>query len=173
MDLSAYPSGDRALFLHNFTNNSFQPDVNVELTDWTRSEINRRNNFNLQDERATARIWLYGNVQVYRKEGRMYDNYRSAIRHELIVACRIRIYRNAGSPGKGGGGVLLDSQVISASVDFSESQGFRETEMVARARVLRKLSARINEFLEKSFATNHQTPEQSVPAGKEREKSTD
>lgn len=149
LDLSAYPHDARLMFIHNISNNTFQPDVNVELTDILRYEIGRRNNFILVKNKGEARLWLYGHITLYRKEGRMYDNQRNAIRHELIIVCRIRVLKN---PGFSGGGTLL-SREVNVSVEFSERQGYTESEFRARQRLLRILAARINEMMEQNFAS--------------------
>jgi len=152
MDLSSYPSMTRTAFLHNFTNNTFQADINRELTEITRDELNRRNNFRLQGKRETARLWIYGNITVYRKEGLMYDNMRNAIRNELIVVCKIKMRQNPGKITSPPGIQLLESREIIASVMYSEKQGYRETEFSARQRLLRILARRINSSLEKAYS---------------------
>lgn len=145
-DLSAYPADLRTVYLHNFSNTSFQPDVHFELTEAVRQELHRRGNFKVQSERESARLWIYGEVVVYRKEGRMYDNFRNATRVELIVACRLRLRENPAA----GGGEPLDRE-LSARTEFSQSEGFLESELAARDRLLRQLAARINAALETEF----------------------
>lgn len=145
-DLSAYPADLRTVYLHNFSNTSFQPDVHFELTEAVRQELHRRGNFTVQRERENARLWVYGEVVVYRKEGRMYDNFRNPTRVELIVACRLRLRENPAA----GGGEPLDRE-LSARTEFSQSEGFLESELAARDRLLRQLAARINAALETEF----------------------
>lgn len=144
VDLSAYPPGERTLFLHNFTNQSFQPDVNVELTEVMRREIARRENFTLTKSREEARLWVYGEISVYRKSGRMFDNLRTPTRFELLVAARIKVREK---PGEN----LWISREVSARVEYSEREGFLESEFEARQRLLRQLAQRASNVIESEF----------------------
>lgn len=151
-DLSGYPPSTRTLYLHNFTNESFQPDVNVELNEWVRGELARRGNFFLRDERDQARLWLYGEITVYRREGRMYDNLRTPVRSELVIACRIRLRQNPARRDSGPQTATLLTRELAESVHFSQDEGLRETEFDARQRLLRRLSAEIANTIEAEYA---------------------
>jgi len=151
-DLSNYPVATRTLYLHNFTNESFQPDVNVELNRWVRSELGRRGNFLLQDERDDARLWLYGEITVYRREGRMFDNLRTPVRVELIVACRIRLRQNPAKTDGGPQTAVLLTREVAESVHFSQDEGLAEDEFEARQRLLRRLAAEIANVVEAEYA---------------------
>ena len=144
IDLSEYPEGQRTAFLHNFTNESFQPDVNVELTEIMRRELARRENFSLMKSREEARLWLYGEITIYRKSGRMFDNLRTPTRYELLVAARIKVRENPGED-------LWLSQEVTARVEYSEREGFLESEFEARQRLLHTLARRANEMIEAEF----------------------
>jgi hypothetical protein len=95
---------------------------------------------------------VYGDVVVYRKEGRMFDNFRNPTRIELIVACRLRLRENPAA----GGGETLDRE-LSARTEFSQSEGFLESELAARDRLLRQLAARMNAALETEFVNRFAT----------------
>jgi len=155
INLKSIPEADRTLFIHNFTNASFDPDVNIELADEMRRETERRGNFIQTKERQQAKYWLFGEITVYRKEGRMFDNYRTPIRFELIVAARVRLQKNSAS----GESDLLLSDEIAASGDYSDKEGYIETEQSARSRVLRMLATRINRAMDESFAARNPIPE--------------
>lgn len=159
LDLSRYPGEARVLYLQNITNDTFQPDANVELTEWVRREFHRRKNFTLSTERSQAPLWLYAKVRVYRKEGRMYDDARTPIRFDLTMVARVRVRRNPAF----GSEEVLDSKDIGASLEYSEREGFVETEFRARQRLLRILAARINNRVEKVFIEN--TPEPADKTG--------
>lgn len=160
MDLSPYPAENRSIYLYNFTNNSFQPDVNVELTDWVRREIDRRENFIPVSEKEKARFWLYGEVTVYRKEGRMYDAYRTPIRYELIIVCKVQLRKNPAFAGNGAGisDEILLTEEIDASGEFSDQEGYIESELSARSRVLRVLASSINHAVDAAFVANAGPP---------------
>lgn len=158
LDLSAYPAKTRSLFLFNFTNNTFQPDVNRELTDWVRAEFDRRGNFKLTSKQADARLQVYGRIVVYRKEGRLFDNFRRPTRSELIVVCRVAIRQNPARIDSPPNSPLLETREVSASVDFSELQGFRESEFQARARLLRLLASRVNNAVERAYKAHFPAP---------------
>ena len=144
IDLSEYPPGDRTVFLHNFTNESFQPDVNVELTEAVRQEVARRENFQLMQSREEAHLWIYGEDTVYRKSGRMFDNLRTPTRYELLAAARIKVRENPGDN-------LWVSREVTARVEYSEREGFLESEFEARQRLLRMLAAHANAAIETEF----------------------
>jgi hypothetical protein len=150
LDLSRYPANQRVLYLHNFTNETFQADTNVELTEWVRREIHRRRNFTLADDRARAPLSLYAKVRVYRKEGRLYDNAREPVRFDLTVIARVRVRRNTEE--------LLDAHDVGASIEYSSREGFTETEFGARQRLLRILAERIHNRLDKVFVDNTAAP---------------
>ncbi|MCB1324592.1 MAG: hypothetical protein H7A21_00405 [Spirochaetales bacterium] len=150
VDLSLFPEDRRTLFLHNFTNESFQPDVNQELNEWVRRELERRENFRLTTEKDDAALWLYGEITLYRKEGRMFDNLRSPVRVELIVGCRVRLRQHG--QGDAGEGLVLVSRELGSRTEYSESEGFRESEFEARQRLLQDLAAQINNALEQGYA---------------------
>jgi len=148
IDLSSFPNEDRTMFLHNFTNQTFTGDIQRELTEVMRSEIIRRGNFRLLPEREKAALGLYGEVTVYRKEGRMYDNYRTPVRWEVIMAVKIRIREMKPKSGPGFSAI----KEVSAVVDFSDREGFVESEFEARERLIRRLAMRINQTIEAEYA---------------------
>ncbi len=150
VDLSSVPSEKRTLYAHNFSNSAFQPDVNVELTEMLRSEISRRGNFVIVRDKKDAAIFLYGDVGLYRKESRMFDNFRNPVRHELMIGCTVKIRANPSHPGAFAGETLPVE--VSASVEFSEKEGYVEQEEVARRRLLRILASRIATGVEEELA---------------------
>lgn len=164
-DLSVYPVESRVLFIQNFTNNTFAPDANVELTEAVRAEITRRGNFVIAKNRNEARLRLYGRIVMYRKEGRMFDNLRQSTRTELVVACRISV--------RGTGGEVF-ARETAASVEYSETQGYRETELRARGRLNRLLAREVASAVERWYlstfpvppspATKPEAPESPPPA---------
>lgn len=159
-DLSAYPRDSRTLFLQNFTNNSFQPDANVELTDAVRLAIGSRGNFVLLDDRQKAKLRLFGRISLYRKEGRMFDNLRQPIRTELVIACRVRVQGDAGE---------LFTGETAASVEYSSVQGYVESEETARRRLNRLLAQRIAAMVERWFIARFPAPpaaSEPAPDGK-------
>ena len=101
---------------------------------------------------------IYGEVTLYRKEGRLFDNYRNATRYELIVACRIRL-----RDGSGGDGVFYSGE-LAARTEFAESEGAVETERRARGRLLRQLAAQIHQAIEIAVADRASAPA-SAPDG--------
>lgn len=146
-DLSAYDPGSRTIFIHNFSNQTFQPDVNVELTEWVAREINRRDNFKTRTDKDDARIWIYGEIAVYSRDGRMYDNFHNPTRYEMTVAARIKIRANPAA----GGPPMDRTGEVSATVQYSEKEGYTESEVAARARLLRTLAARIADSIESEY----------------------
>lgn len=145
-DLSRLPPDQRSAFVVNFRNVTFQPDVNVELTQLVIEEGERRGQLEMSGERNAARYVIYGEVVLYRKEGRMFDNFRAATRYELIVACRLRL-RESAAPGAEDAGVFF-SEELSARTEYTESEGAIETERRARLRLLRQLASRIHQAVE-------------------------
>lgn len=143
-DLQEFPESDRTLFLFNFANSTFDADTQVQLNRALREEIHSKEDFILIDDQDEARLGLYGEITLYRQEGRMYDNLRNPTRYELIVGVRIRL-RDRGS-----GAVLLSSEE-SATVHYSPREGFPETEMQARQRLLRLLARRIHRSMVAAF----------------------
>ena len=136
-DLKEYPEPERTLYLFNFANSTFDADAQVELNRILREEIHSKRDFIIVDEQDQAALGLYGEVTLYRKEGRLYDNLRNPTRYELIVGARIRMRdRDTGQ--------LLLSSEESVSVQYSPREGFPETEMQARQRLLRQLARRIH-----------------------------
>ncbi|MBX7059411.1 MAG: hypothetical protein K1X75_15215 [Leptospirales bacterium] len=157
-DLSQLSLAQRSAFLVNFSNATFEPDVNVELTEMVRQEGERRGRLLLGDDRSLAQTVIYGEVTLYRKEGRLFDNYRNATRYELIVACRIRL-----RDGSGGDGVFYSGE-LAARTEFAESEGAVETERRARGRLLRQLAAQIHQAIEIAVADRASAPA-SAPDG--------
>lgn len=146
LDLSNYPIEDRSVFLYNFTNQSFQPDVNTELTDHLRNELSRRGNFIPKKTREEAAWLLYGEVVAYRKEGRMFDNYRNAIRYELVIIAKVKLRRNTNANIE-----IVNGVEILANTQYSAKEGFVEEEFTARQRVLRILAEKIARFYEEEY----------------------
>ena len=150
-DLSRFPEASRTLYLYNFTNSTFQPEVHIQLNEILKSEIERRHNFILKYTAAEAQFTVEGDLNVYRMEGRLYDDYRNATRYQLIVGTNMQM--RGKSPGaKSTTGYFTDT--IGASVDFSTGEGFSEDEYRARERVLRILAARICNALEAHFLSS-------------------
>ena len=153
IDLRPYPPAERSLFLQNIRNETFQADANLELTEWVRRELHRRGNFLIARERSGARLILSGNLEVYRREGRMLDDYRNPVRYELILAARMHLRRL-----DSGGQSEIGQELLAASVEYSELEGYVETEHTARQRALQLLAARIANFAEQSFVNFHGQP---------------
>lgn len=152
VDLRSYPESKRTLYLYNFSNEAFQPDINIELTQAMRDEVDRRDNFILTKDRMKARFGLYGAVTIYRKEGRLYDNYRNPTRYELIVAARVRMVdRERSEEGEGGTSGTLFVREVSATADYALQEGYPETELEARTRLVHLLASRIHNVMEEEF----------------------
>jgi hypothetical protein len=150
-DLKEFPESSRTVFLQNFSNETYDPDVNVELNRILRNAIHMRRNFILTDDRTKARFHLHGELIVYRREGRMYDNYRNPARYMLAASVLIRMRENLN--GTDAGELPVFTQEISSTIDYSVSEGFAETENQARTRLLEQLSAAINRAIEKEFVS--------------------
>ena len=148
LDSKKYPVSDRTVFVYNFENSAFQADVNGEMTEVLRNHIYRRKNFFPQKKPSDSVFSIYGEITMYRKEGRMYDNYRDPVRFELMVGVRVKMRSTADSL------LLLDSEFV-ASTDYSEKEGFIESEFRARQRVLRKLAIQISNSMETAFLSVH------------------
>jgi hypothetical protein len=146
LDLSNYPIEDRSVFLFNFSNQSFQPDVHTELTEHLRNELSRRGNFVPKKVREEASWLMYGDIVAYRKEGRMFDNYRTAIRYELVVVAKVRLRKNNATNIE-----VISGQDIQANTQYSSREGFMEEEFAARQRVLRILAEKIARFYESEY----------------------
>lgn len=144
-DPAVYPPSERTVFIHNFTNDTFHADVNIEMTEALRRTIHRRKNFIVQKKRDTARIMIYGEIFVYRKEGRMYDNYGEPARFELMITCRIK--------ARDQNRLIMDRE-FAASTDYSSTEGYIEKEYAARQRVYRKLTMQIASNLELAYISS-------------------
>jgi len=145
LDPEKYPAADRTIFIHNFINDTFHSDVNVELTESLRTMIMRRKNFFVQKNQSDSRLMLYGQVIMYRKEGRMYDNYGEPSRYELMVMCRVKV--------RDGNRLIMDREFAS-STDYSTTEGYIEMEYAARQRVYRKLTIQIASNLELAYISS-------------------
>ncbi len=148
-DLSGRDPATRTIFVHNFTNQTFQPDIQVELADALKNELARRDNFKVVATREAARLWVYGDIVVFSREGRMYDNFRNPTRYEMVATVRIKLRENA---EKAGGALPLDrSGEVSQAVQYSEKEGYTEPEAQARARMARILASKISDSLEAEY----------------------
>ncbi|MCB1315520.1 MAG: hypothetical protein KDK27_06160 [Leptospiraceae bacterium] len=150
-DLSDYPVEWRSLFLHNFTNETFEPDVNVEMTEWVRREFLRRDNFDVESDKDEARLWVYGEITAYRKEGRMFDDFRTPTRVDLFIAVRFKLRQNPERMDPSISDTLLLSREIGTSVQYSGTEGYTESEFQARQRLLQILALRLNDAIENEF----------------------
>src|SRR6185436_14534870 len=145
-DLSGHDPTTRTIFVHNFTNNTFQSDANLELTDWVRNEIGRRDNFKIVKTREEARLWLYGDIVEFSQQGQMYDNLRNPVRYEMVTTVKIKFREN---PEKAGGERRLDKGgEVSASIQYSAREGYVEPEFQARQRLLRGLASKVSDAIE-------------------------
>lgn len=141
-NLKEFPPESRTVYLQNFTNETFDPDVNTELNRILRETIHMRGNFILTPDRKAARFVLSGRLFMYRREGRMYDNYRNPARYMIAAGVIVRLTE--------GDRDLLNEELTSTA-DYSVSEGYAETEHAARTRLLSQLSAKISRAAEKSF----------------------
>ncbi|MCE9598967.1 MAG: hypothetical protein K8S54_13455 [Spirochaetia bacterium] len=148
-DLSGRDPATRTIFIHNFTNQTFEPDVNAELTEWLKREIGRRDNFKLAKTREEARLWLYGDIIIFSKEGRMYDNFHNPVRYEVISTARVKFREN---PAKAPPDRVMDKAgEVSGSIQYSEKEGYTEPEFQARQRLMRILASKISDALESEY----------------------
>jgi uncharacterized protein YPO0396 len=148
-DLSGFDPATRTLFIHNFTNDTFQADVNVELTDWVRNEIGRRGNFRIVKTREEARFWLYGSIVAFSQQGQMYDNMQNPVRYEMATTVKIKFREN---PVKSTSDQKVDkSGEITSSIQYSSLEGYIEQEFAARQRLLRGLAAKVSDAIEAEY----------------------
>ncbi len=147
-NLKEFPPEQRTLYLYNFANSTFDADAQVELNDILREEIHSKDDFLIVSEPEEASLGLYGEVTLYRKEGRFYDNLRNPTRYELIIGVRIRMRE------KPSGRVLLSSEE-SATVHYSPREGFPESELQARHRLLRELARNIHRSMVAAYRGQH------------------
>lgn len=161
VDLSPYPETKRTIYLQNFLNHTFQPDINVILTRNLRDEIHRRENFIIVNDRHKARFVLSGEVNVFRKEGRMYDNYQNPTRYEMVISARIRL-RESGSDDEeqDSSAVGTNSHIadVTARLDYSDQEGYVESDSAAYDRLARKMASNINREIEKEFISRYPNP---------------
>jgi hypothetical protein len=148
-DLREFPEASRTLYLQNFSNETFDPDVNVELNRIMRNTIHLRGNFILTNDREKARYHLHGSLILYRREGRMYDNYRNPTRYMLAAGVLIKLRENI--TGNEKEEIPVFTQELSSTLDYSVSEGFAETESEARTRLLEQLASSVNRAIEKEF----------------------
>ncbi len=141
-NLKEFPPESRTVYLQNFTNETFDPDVNTELNRILRETLHMRGNFILTENRQDARFIMSGQLYLYRREGRMYDNYRNPARYMLAAGVLIRLSE---------GSRQLLSEELTSTVDYSVSEGYAETEYSARTRLLLQLSAKISRAAEKAY----------------------
>ncbi|MCB1175207.1 MAG: hypothetical protein KDK39_16650 [Leptospiraceae bacterium] len=132
--------------MFNFTNDSFEPDVNRLAFLATRDEISRRHNFFLQADQSAARWFVYGSITAFRRKGLMYDDFRNPSRLEFLVLCRLRIYKQTQNERS-----LVHSEELSARVSFSPAEGVAESEQSALQRLSRLLARQIATVIEKQF----------------------
>lgn len=152
VDLSDYPESSRTIFLHNFTNDSFQPDIPRELNRAMQVELLRRQNFIVQDDKQKAALFLYGRVTGFRKRGLLYDDLREPTRVELMLVCRIRL-RHAGSAG----GQVVASRELVTTVNF-QTDRTGQAEQAARQRLAQNMASRLHSVLEQEFIRQNPQP---------------
>ncbi len=148
-DLSAYPVEERTIFLQNFTNETFQAGMNISVTEALREELHRRGNLIPVNSRDKARFLVGGRILVYRKEGRLYDNYQNATRYELILSGRVEA-REAQDQS-----ILFSDQEIVTGLDFSVSEGYAESEDRAAERLSRIFARKVANALELDFISHY------------------
>lgn len=149
--LHEYDPELRQAFLYNTVNRTFEGDIHVELNMIIREEFHRKGDFLLTDEPEAARIAFYPEFIVYRKEGRLFDQYRTATRYDLIVAAKMRIVRFDSNANE----VIAVVREM-ARTGYSETEGLPETEQRARERVLRLLARKLNESAVQEWLRVHQ-----------------
>ena len=151
VDLHHLPPETRTLYIHNFSNNTFEGGASQTLFNSLYREIQRRDNFRLTDQKDEAALWLYGELNMFRREGAMYDNYNNPVRYDLEASCQIRLRRHHDNRIAGQAEVLYTGE-HSARAAYSEQEGYRESDARARERLMFLLASKITTALETAFA---------------------
>lgn len=142
--LANIPQERRTLFLGNFGNVTFEPDLQIELTEALRNHIHLRRGYILVDDIEKARFILYGEVILYRREGFLFDNEMNPTRYDLNIVSKIRlIERETGQMV-----VTFDED---ARTQYSTKEGMAEDEVVARQRLYGKLCRKIYDRISMAF----------------------
>lgn len=162
-DLTPFPEEHRTIYIHNLRNESFKPDIHIRMTRAVRNEFLRRENFILVEDRSKARFILSGVMNVYRKEGRLYDNYRNPTRYELIAGGIFDLRENPAHPLNEHGARRILSAGISARVDYSVKEGFPEMESEGFDRLADRLSRRVASSVEAEFVSRYSLPADEGP----------
>ncbi len=151
--IKRYPPADRTIFLHAFSNQSFQPSIQRLLQKAIRKALYRRGNFILQQKQKEARLWLYGEVRSYRKIPAFRNHRGEAERYEFFLRCRIQLRHNPKHLHSGDQGILF-SRNFETRVFLA--QNLKERETTALERLGRLTAAAVNQSLEEAYAAYKQ-----------------
>ncbi|TGK55203.1 hypothetical protein EHQ27_01725 [Leptospira wolffii] len=139
------PDEKRTVYVQNFRNNSYGIGMHTMLSDMVKQEINYRGRFIQTREKSQAAYRIYGEISHYQQVGALLDQGGQQLSKEMFVVCRVELQK------AGGEKIPLERSEIPARIIYSDQVGFIESETQAQARLLRILSVRIAEEMERAW----------------------
>ncbi|GIX43167.1 MAG: hypothetical protein KatS3mg129_2900 [Leptospiraceae bacterium] len=141
-ELKVFPENLKQVFIENFSNQTFEPYIHLELTDVLKQKFHTRNTLILTKEPDNTKYILKGKVILFRREVLLYTNELEPTHYKIDMV--VEIYINKKNQ------TLLKEEVYD-SIRYSLKEGAIENDFQARRRLYERISQKILYHLEKTI----------------------
>lgn len=148
-ELNDIPIDEKIIYIENFNNYTFEPQVHQEFTDILKSKFHQRNLLKLTNEYNQAKYIVGGKLLLFRREVLLYENELQPASYKVDLVIELKIYKNNQE-------VLLLQEVYD-SIRYSMQGPSYETDLFARRRLFEKIAQKVLYYLEKTIVDDVKT----------------
>jgi hypothetical protein len=141
-ELKIYPENLKTFYLDNFSNQTFEPYIHLELTDVLKEKLFTRNLLYYTNNISDARYILSGNIILFRREVLLYSNELQPTHYRVDLVVEITISKK---------NQILTKEELYDSIRYSTKDIEAENDFITRRRLYDRISYKILYYLEKTI----------------------
>ena len=141
-ELKLYPENLKAVYIDNFSNQTFEPYIHLELTDALKEKLFSRNLLFYTNNFSDARYILNGNIILFRREVLLYSNELQPTHYRIDLVVEITILKK---------NQILTKEELYDSIRYSTKDIEAENDFITRRRLYDRISNKILYLLEKTI----------------------
>ncbi|WCL48647.1 LPS assembly lipoprotein LptE [Leptospira sp. GIMC2001] len=140
------PDSVRTVYIQNFRNASYAPQLHTMVTQYLKSEVDRRGRFIQVRDKFKAAYRIHGEVTHYQLVGNLMDLGDQHLSSEMFSITKIELHKADTNER-----IELERTEIPGRAYFSRQLGYRESEIQAQDRMARVMAVKIAEELERAW----------------------
>jgi hypothetical protein len=133
------PRKYKSIYIHNFTNNSYEGELTGEIKDTLFQKFSLQRRFKLTSEKNKSDLWLYGQIEYFKLTPRDIDEFGRVTRYLMTIIVTIWVRPNSAISSED----ILDKSNVRFDTFYAPDLPPYENEFGARQRLVEGLSDRI------------------------------